>query len=173
MVRGSGGLPGSRWSWQRSVAWRAASSPDPVARQEQRSTPRPVDCGSHGDGTLFPWIAFVMIVESGGQCVAGSDRLPRASFDARRSGGPSLRVREARTRDSPVGARRPGYTGARGYHPLLAVAAGTGDVLMARRPTIAVTPRSRTRSVTSSTASGSTICPRAASPRTRPGSRCR
>ena len=25
-----------------------------------------------------------------------------------------------------------GYTGARGYHPLLAVAAGTGDVLMAR-----------------------------------------
>ena len=30
------------------------------------------------------------------------------------------------------GARRPGYSGARGYHPLLAVAAGTGDVLMAR-----------------------------------------
>ena len=30
------------------------------------------------------------------------------------------------------GARRPGYTGQRGYHPLLAVAAGTGDVLMAR-----------------------------------------
>jgi len=30
------------------------------------------------------------------------------------------------------GALRPGYTGARGYHPLLAVAAGTGDVLMAR-----------------------------------------
>ena len=30
------------------------------------------------------------------------------------------------------GAQRPGYTGARGYHPLLAVAAGTGDVLMAR-----------------------------------------
>ena len=30
------------------------------------------------------------------------------------------------------GARHPGYTGARGYHPLLAVAAGTGDVLMAR-----------------------------------------
>ena len=30
------------------------------------------------------------------------------------------------------GARQPGYTGARGYHPLLAVAAGTGDVLMAR-----------------------------------------
>ena len=29
------------------------------------------------------------------------------------------------------GARHPGYTGARGYHPLLAVAAGTGDVLMA------------------------------------------
>ena len=31
------------------------------------------------------------------------------------------------------GARHHGYTGARGYHPLLAVAAGTGDVLMARR----------------------------------------
>ena len=29
-------------------------------------------------------------------------------------------------------ARRHGYTGQRGYHPLLAVAAGTGDVLMAR-----------------------------------------
>ena len=30
------------------------------------------------------------------------------------------------------GARRHGYTGKRGYHPLLAVAAGTGEVLMAR-----------------------------------------
>ena len=30
------------------------------------------------------------------------------------------------------GARRHGYTGQRGYHPLLAVASGTGDVLMAR-----------------------------------------
>ena len=30
------------------------------------------------------------------------------------------------------GARQPGYTGVRGYHPLLAVAAGTGEVLMAR-----------------------------------------
>ena len=30
------------------------------------------------------------------------------------------------------GARHHGYTGARGYHPLLAVAAGAGDVLMAR-----------------------------------------
>ena len=30
------------------------------------------------------------------------------------------------------GARRHGYTGQRGYHPLLAVAAGTGDVLMVR-----------------------------------------
>ena len=30
------------------------------------------------------------------------------------------------------GARDHGYTGRRGYHPLLAVAAGTGDVLMAR-----------------------------------------
>ena len=30
------------------------------------------------------------------------------------------------------GARRHGYTGARGYHPLLAVAAGTGDVLLSR-----------------------------------------
>ena len=37
------------------------------------------------------------------------------------------------------GARHHGYTGVRGYHPLLAIAAGTGDVLMARlreaRPT--------------------------------------
>ena len=30
------------------------------------------------------------------------------------------------------GARHHGYTGARGYHPLLAVAAGAGDVLMSR-----------------------------------------
>ena len=30
------------------------------------------------------------------------------------------------------GARRHGYTGKRGYHPLLAIAAGTGDMLMAR-----------------------------------------
>jgi len=30
------------------------------------------------------------------------------------------------------GATHHGYTGVRGYHPLLAVAAGTGDVLMAR-----------------------------------------
>jgi len=30
------------------------------------------------------------------------------------------------------GARHHGYTGVRGYHPLLAVAAGTGDVLMGR-----------------------------------------
>ena len=30
------------------------------------------------------------------------------------------------------GARHHGYSGARGYHPLLAVAAGTGEVLMAR-----------------------------------------
>ena len=30
------------------------------------------------------------------------------------------------------GARHHGYTGKRGYHPLLAIAAGTGDVLMAR-----------------------------------------
>ena len=30
------------------------------------------------------------------------------------------------------GARHHGYTGKRGYHPLLAIATGTGDVLMAR-----------------------------------------
>ena len=30
------------------------------------------------------------------------------------------------------GARHHGYTGNRGYHPLLAIAAGTGDVLMSR-----------------------------------------
>ena len=33
---------------------------------------------------------------------------------------------------SKEGARRHNYTGQRGYHPLLAIAAGTGDVLMAR-----------------------------------------
>ena len=33
---------------------------------------------------------------------------------------------------APEGARHHGYTGARGCHPLPAVAAGTGDVLMAR-----------------------------------------
>ena len=30
------------------------------------------------------------------------------------------------------GARHHGYTGARGYHPLQAIAAGTGEVLMSR-----------------------------------------
>ena len=30
------------------------------------------------------------------------------------------------------GARHHGYTGQRGYHPLLAIAAGTGEVLMSR-----------------------------------------
>ena len=35
-------------------------------------------------------------------------------------------------RSGKEGARDHGYTGKRGYHPLLAVAAGTGDVLMAR-----------------------------------------
>ena len=30
------------------------------------------------------------------------------------------------------GARHHGYTGQRGYHPLLAIAVGTGDVLMSR-----------------------------------------
>ena len=33
---------------------------------------------------------------------------------------------------SKEGARHHGYTGARGYHPLLAIAAGTGEVLMSR-----------------------------------------
>ena len=33
---------------------------------------------------------------------------------------------------SKEGTRHHGYTGQRGYHPLLAVAAGTGEVLMAR-----------------------------------------
>ena len=33
---------------------------------------------------------------------------------------------------SKEGGRHHGYTGQRGYHPLLAVAAGTGEVLMAR-----------------------------------------
>ena len=41
------------------------------------------------------------------------------------------------------------------------------------RPTIGATPRSRTPSETSSTASGSTISPQAASPPTEPGWRCR
>ena len=38
------------------------------------------------------------------------------------------------------GARDHGYTGKRGYHPLLAVAAGTGDVLMARCARAGPTP---------------------------------
>ena len=65
-----------------------------------------------------------------------------------RVAGPGLEGR-CRTRDAPFtidldsticetyglakeGARDHGYTGARGYHPLLAVAAGTGDVVLAR-----------------------------------------
>ena len=38
------------------------------------------------------------------------------------------------------GARHHGYTGKRGYHPLLAIAAGTGDVLMSRLPRAGPTP---------------------------------
>ena len=38
------------------------------------------------------------------------------------------------------GARHHGYTGARGYHPLLAIAAGTGDVLLAGCARAAPTP---------------------------------
>ena len=38
------------------------------------------------------------------------------------------------------GARRHGYTGQRGYHPLLAVAAGTGEVLMSGCERAAPTP---------------------------------
>ena len=65
-----------------------------------------------------------------------------------RVAGPGLEGR-CQTRDAPFtidldsticetyglakeGARDHGYTGARGYHPLLAVAAGTGDVVLAR-----------------------------------------
>ena len=38
------------------------------------------------------------------------------------------------------GARHHGYTGKRGYHPLLAIAAGTGDVLMSRLREAGPTP---------------------------------
>ena len=38
------------------------------------------------------------------------------------------------------GAHHHGYTGKRGYHPLLAIVAGTGDVLMARRAASPPTP---------------------------------
>ena len=38
------------------------------------------------------------------------------------------------------GARHHGYTGKRGYHPLLAIAAGTGDVLMCRLARAGRTP---------------------------------
>ena len=40
--------------------------------------------------------------------------------------------RSARPTAWPRGARHHGYTSARGYHPLLATAASTGDVLMSR-----------------------------------------
>ena len=43
-------------------------------------------------------------------------------------------------RSAKEGARDHGYTGQRGYHPLLAIAAGTGDVLMARLRKGAPTP---------------------------------
>ena len=41
------------------------------------------------------------------------------------------------------GARHHGYTGKRGYHPLLAIAAGTGDVLMSRLREGRASPRRR------------------------------
>ena len=45
------------------------------------------------------------------------------------------------------GARHHGYTGARGYHPLLAIAAGTGEVLMSRLREGRPTPPAATSSV--------------------------
>ena len=67
--------------------------------------------------------------------------------DGRRQAGSGMARSRARARlncdlDSTIcetyglakeGARHHGYTGARGYHLLLAIAAGTGEVLMSRR----------------------------------------
>ena len=56
------------------------------------------------------------------------------------------------------------------YHAFITDRAGQTLEL---EPTIVATPRSRTRSVTSSTASGSITCPLVASPPMAPGSRSR
>ena len=50
----------------------------------------------------------------------------------RRSPSTSIPPSARPTRLAKEGARHHGYTGKRGYHPLLAIAAGTGDVLMSR-----------------------------------------
>ena len=75
--------------------------------------------------------------------LSGPDRI-RIAFDDHRlvaNAGLILPVTLAQHLDSTIcetyglakeGARHHGYTGQRGYHPLLAVAAGTGDVLMVR-----------------------------------------
>ncbi len=60
-------------------------------------------------------------------------RLGGGGWAGRRSADHRSRLHDLRDLRPPQGgARHHGYTGVRGYHPLLAVAAGTGDVLMAR-----------------------------------------
>ena len=78
----------------------------------------------------FRWGHVRQLDQSAGSCWPGPGRL-----------GPDPATRHSPDLDSTIcetyglakeGARDHGYTGKRGYHPLLAVAAGTGDVLMAR-----------------------------------------
>ena len=81
---------------------------------------------------------------TGGDCTAGSGAdtitLPAGTYalsiagageDANATGDLDSTICETYGL-AKEGARHHGYTGKRGYHPLLAIAAGTGDVLMAR-----------------------------------------
>ena len=69
-------------------------------------------------------------IGSAGSCWPGPVRL---GPEGRRAVGPSTWTPpSARPTVWPRGGGDHGYTGQRGYHPLLAIAAGTGDVLMAR-----------------------------------------
>ena len=82
-------------------------------------------CAVSGGATSANWIG------SAGSCWPGPGRL---GPDPATRHSPSTWIR--RSARHTVWPRRGrgdhGYTGKRGYHPLLAVAAGTGDVLMAR-----------------------------------------
>ena len=83
---------------------------------------------------------------AGGDCIAdaaalrsgGAGRVLGCTVKAPSTLGTFLRsfrwghVRQLDRLSRKLLARQPGYSGARGYHPLLAVAAGTGEVLMAR-----------------------------------------
>ena len=79
-----------------------------------------------------PW-APSCAVFAGATSVNSSRELLAAAWQANPASPLTIETQPCETYGlAKEGARHHGYTGKRGYHPLLAVAAGTGDVLMCR-----------------------------------------